>query len=372
MFGIWSLFILTWLCFEVVSWIFMRRPHRLQACKSFFFSLDREQDFYLAPAKGHPILNFLPCASMATDGVNQTGHRSIGPTYGFQGTRVYLAGDCTLFDLELSADDSIGYLLQREFSKRGHCVEVANGAFAYYSSVHSITRFMLDTLRFDCHIAILMTGINDVEAFLHTGGVLEPDYSNYYRVVPTQQPLGDLTRGLLKSFRWLPSVRLYAYSKIWRQVPANWFHWNLVRQAGKTTTEQNLLKCFELFHTRNLKKNLITFIGMCRAHGITPVLATNYFRRSDMLSPQRAFIKYGIDEVNKEIRHTSAEQRVLLLDLDQDLSRMGLEIENKWHYTLAANHKRVEIIADILETHPMTSAYFASGKRDYITSRCAQ
>jgi len=231
---------------------------------------------------------------------------------------------------------------------------------------------MLDTLRFDCHIAILMTGINDVEAFLHTGGVLEPDYSNYYRVVPTQQPLGDLTRGLLESFRWLPSVRLYAYSKIWRQVPANWFHWNLVRQAGKTTTEQNLLKCFELFHTRNLKKNLITFIGMCRAHGITPVLATNYFRRSDMLSPQRAFIKYGIDEVNKEIRHTSAEQRVLLLDLDQDLSRMGLEIENKWHYTSAANHKRVEIIADILETHPMTSAYFASGKRDYITSRCAQ
>jgi len=51
---------------------------------------------------------------------------------------------------------------------------------------------------------------------------------------------------------------------------------------------------------------------------------------------------------------------------------MGLEIENKWHYTSAANHKRVEIIADILETHPMTSAYFASGKRDYITSRCAQ
>jgi len=63
---------------------------------------------------------------------------------------------------------------------------------------------------------------------------------------------------------------------------------------------------------------------------------------------------------------------VLLLDLDQDLTRMRLEIENKWHYTSAANHKRVEIIADILETHPMTSAYFASGKRDYMTSRCAQ
>lgn len=229
--------------------------------------------------------------------------------------------------------------------------EVTNAGFVHYTSLHSLNRYLIDQQTADFDTVFLITGINDVLSFVHTGGLPGPGYSNFYRVPRRELNLGDTWPGRLPwLFGKLPSLRLYSY---WSLSPFLPEHWDLpfISLDKDYASAENLERCYKNFHTRYLRQNLQSFIALCRLHKTPLVLFTNYYQRSDMKEPVRAFYAHGIDLVNDEIRRVAAEEDILLLDMDRELPPEAGMVDNKWQYTADGNRERVRIMSRFVQTH---------------------
>lgn len=307
----------------------------------------------LRPVRFHPFLNFVPTQSPLINGINERGFRSVGPNNGFQGTRIYIAGDCTAFDAQLPAESSLGLMLEATLNKSSECqLEVINAGCSHYTSLHSLNGFMIDIQRFSFDVGIFMTGINDVLSFVHTGGNPDPDYANFYRAPKDgRDPLDSLALRYSWLFNLLPSLRLYAFSTQWSTL-TDWDRQVLILDKNYTSPA-NLEKCYANFHTRFVRANLRAYIVLCRLYGITPVLMTNYYQPEDMIEPVRQFYAHGIDRANDEIRHTAITNNVLLLDMANEFPREPGLVDNKWHFTCQGNVERVKIISDFLKYHDL-------------------
>ena len=307
----------------------------------------------MAPARSHPFVNFVPRPSISVKGVNDSGYRSRGPSEDFQGTQVYLAGDCTIFDNRfLSAEQSLGYVLEADLRRvyDGN-IEVINAGYSHYTSLHSLNRFIIDVQSYSFDVSILATGINDVLAFVHTGGSPEPDYSSFYGVPRDHSTITDTLPGRYPwLFNKLPSLRLYSLWKLRHLLPQHWIYQVIEIDPSYGSTD-NVEKCYAGFHTRYLKSTLRAFISLCRLNGVSPVLMTNYYDREAMNGPVRGFYAYGIDQMNEEIRRTAREDDVLLLDMAKEFPNDPEMIDDKWGFTATGTAERSRIITEFMRSH---------------------
>ena len=361
----WALLItgiaLAWSIIEVIAWYVIRKKNMRKERNILFEGAMGQHGGGIWPVRSHPFLNFVPSPSLMVDGVNEQGFRSFGPKEGFQGTRLYLAGDCTAFDGHLPAESSMVRLIEETLDKSSpKQVEVINAGFAHYTSLHSLNRFMIDVQRFKFDVGIFAAGINDVLTFVHSGGEPDPDYATFYQ--PPKDGRG-MPNPLASRHPWLfsrlPCLRLYTYSTLWHTIK-QWDRQILLLDSNYTSPD-NLEKCYANFHTKYIKANLRAFIAVCALHNVLPVLMTNYYESGDMNEPARKFYAYGIDEANEEIRRTASEDGVLLLDMAKEFPREAGLVENKWAFTPQGNIERARIVTEFLGRHNLltTSAELA-------------
>lgn len=344
-----------WISLELISLSVTKRGQIGRNYRLLRTAVDENWTDDLLPVQFHPLLNFIPKPSPILDGINGDGFRSVGPRDDFQGTRVYLAGDCTAIDAQLPAKESLGYMLEDQLvGQYGEGVEVVNAGCGHYTSIHSLNRFMIDVQSFDIDTGIFVTGINDVLAFVHTDGAPAPDYSNFYTAPNDADgvtgPLPSRHPWLIKT---LPSLRLLSVWASRDQMPDTWDR-HVIRIDRNYTSAENIKTCYAKFHTRYVRANVQIFIALCRMRDVRPVLMTNYYDPKDMHEPVRAFYAHGIDLVNEEIRRLAAEENVPLLDMAKDLAAGEGLVENKWHFTAKGNRERVRIIAGYFETHGLS------------------
>ena len=314
------------------------------------------QGGHLWPVRSHPFLHIIPTQSVMVDGVNEQGFRSLGPRDGFQGTRIYLAGDCTIYDGHLPAESSMGRLLEGNLNNSSqNQVEVINAGLAHYTSLHSLNRFMIDVQRFKVDVGIFVAGINDALTFVHTGGKPDPDYANFYQAPKDGR---DMPNPIASRHPWLfsrlPSLRLYTYATLWPAVKG-WDRQVILIDENYTSPD-TVEKCYANFHTRYIRANLRAFIAICGLYDIPPVLMTNYYESGHMAEPVRKFYAYGIDEANEEMRRTASENGVLLLDMARVFPRVTGLVENKWAFTPQGNIERARIITEFLRQHNLLAA----------------
>ena len=350
--------LLYWFFLEIFSLTMTRNPGAVRRNYEVLrLAVDDNWKGDLLPIRSHPFANFVPKPSPILDGINEKGFRSVGPRDEFSGVRIYLAGDCTAVDSHLSSAESLGNMLENELVKeRGDGVEVVNAGFDHYTSIHSLSRFIIDVQSFGIDIGLFATGINDVLSFVHTNGVPTPDYSNFY-VVPTEAD--GITGPMPVRHPWLintlPSLRLISSWASRDRMPERWDR-HVVNLDRDYTSVENLENCYAGFHTRYIRANLQAFVALCRLHGARPIFMTIYYNPEDMRGPVRAFYAHGIDRANEEIRRVAMEDEVLLLDMAKEFPTGRGLVDNKWHFTAIGNQKRVRLITEFLKKEALPLA----------------
>ncbi len=263
-------------------------------------------------------------------------------------TLVFLGGsttECVLVEEDLRFPALAGELLAR---KSGLKVNAFNGGKSGNNSLHSINVLLNKVIPLDPQVVVMMHNINDLVVLL-----LERSYWNAH---PRRSPvftvrnarMSDLVRAKLDA--WIPHTMrtIAAFSSGGPAVRGREDEFAHKRGRSIPVDRDAMLREFEM--------NLNTFIALCRARRITPVLMTQAHRMTDdpdafiagLMEPMER--DYGIasnafkalyDAFNDRIRAVGRKQGVLVIDLDRRIPKTG------------------EYLYDLVHFHDKGSAYAA-------------
>jgi lysophospholipase L1-like esterase len=238
-----------------------------------------------------------------------------------------------------------GHLLEE---KTGLKVNSYNAAKSGNDSLHSLNVLLNKVVNLKPDIVIMMHNINDLTVLLY-----EKTYWNQH---PTRSPLVEKKPGwktvgknLQETFHLardlvIPNI----YSEIYR----------LVHVEGKFKNDEfkqvrgQKIEVNQDYLVREFTLNLQTFINICRARGITPVLMTMPSRLKDAPDPLIARLMKGLevqqgltyrefkgafDRFNRTIIEVGAKNQVLVVDLAQQVPQEKEYMSDVAHYTPAGS-----------------------------------
>ncbi len=269
-------------------------------------------------------------------------------------------------------DDSLRFpsLVGKKFQQSGYSVNTFNAGVAGNHSLHSLNTLTNKILHHDFQVAVLMHGINDLVHLSYNGSFTNDEKTPTRRTIETvAKPAFDdidfyffsnkgVLKRLEKSFQVLfprlhyelLSVKVKASSQ---QQPLE-FGWEKLQPVGEA-------------HFGEYRDNIRSFVALCRANQITPVLMTQFNRvleKEFLENP--AFQPYTVkleasgtsvtafcasyQRLNRIVREVAAEEGVLLIDLEAAVPK-----SKEWLYDMVHLHgegsKRVaEIIFRKMET----------------------
>ncbi|MGP8049131.1 MAG: SGNH/GDSL hydrolase family protein [Desulfobaccales bacterium] len=271
-------------------------------------------------------------------------------------TLVFLGGSTTedIYDDENNRFPYLaGHLLEESTQLR---VNSYNAAKSGNDSLHSLDVLLNKVVPLKPDIVAMMHNINDLSILL-----LEKSYwnKNPYRSPlieekPDWRTVGKNLQETFQLARDLVVPNLYAA-----------LH-RLLHAEGKSKADEfqqvrgQKIEVNQDFLVREFARNLQTFINICRARGITPVLLTMPSRLKDDPDPlirrlmQRLEDQNGIsyrdfkgafDRFNQEIRGVAAQNRVLLVDLAREIPPEKEYMSDVVHFNPAGSRLVAQKIA---------------------------
>jgi lysophospholipase L1-like esterase len=259
-----------------------------------------------------------------------------------------------------------GHLLEE---KSGLKVNSYNAAKSGNDSLHSLNVLLNKVVPLHPDIVVMMHNINDLAVLLYekTYWNQHPTRGNLVIKKPCWKTVG---KNLEETFRLardlvIPNI----YSEIYQLVHVEGkFKKDEFKQVRGRKIE---VHPNQMAHEFTL--NLQTFINICRARSITPVLMTMPTRLKDhpdaliarlmkQLEVQQGItyqqFKGAVDRFNQTIREVGAKNQVLVIDLAQEIPQENKFMSDVAHYTPAGSRLVAQKIAAALK--PLVDS---SGKR---------
>jgi hypothetical protein len=258
-------------------------------------------------------------------------------------TIVFLGGsttECIYVDEANRFPYLVGHLLERQTHLK---VNSYNAARSGNNSLHSLNILLNKVVNLKPDIVVMMHNINDLAILMYekTYWNTNPSRSPIQERLPTFKRVGQdlrqdfyLVRGLTFPNLSRELKKIFAFAG---KSKGDEFHG--VR-GQKIAIDQKLL-------VREFSLNLLTFINLCRARGITPVLMTQASRLTDHPDPliqklmgnleagqgiTYAEFKGAFDRLNRTIRDVGAKNQVLVIDLAGEIPPVKENICDVAHF----------------------------------------
>jgi lysophospholipase L1-like esterase len=271
-------------------------------------------------------------------------------------TLVFLGGSTTedIYDDENNRFPYlVGHLLEESTGLR---VNSYNAAKSGNDSLHSLDVLLNKVVPLKPDLVAMMHNINDLSILLFEKSYWNrnPSRSPLIEKKPDWRTVGKNLQETFQLARDLVVPNLYAA-----------LH-RLLHAEGKSQADEfqqvrgQKIEVNQDYLVREFTLNLQTFINICRARGITPVLLTMPSRLKDDPDPlirrlmQRLEEQNGItyrdfkgafDRFNQTIREVAAQNRVLLIDLAQEIPQEKEYMSDVAHYTPAGSRLVAQKIA---------------------------
>lgn len=271
-------------------------------------------------------------------------------------TLVFLGGSTTecIYDDENNRFPYLaGHLLEESTGLR---VNSYNAAKSGNDSLHSLDVLLNKVVPLKPDLVAMMHNINDLSILLFEKSYWNrnPSRSPLIEKKPDWRTVGKNLQETFQLARDLVVPNLYAA-----------LH-RLLHAAGKSQADEfqqvrgQKIEVNQDFLVREFALNLQTFINICRARGITPVLLTMPSRLQDDPDPlirrlmQRLEEQNGItyrdfkgafDRFNQAIREVAAQNRVLLVDLAQEIPQEKEYMSDVVHFNPAGSRLAAQKIA---------------------------
>ncbi len=284
-------------------------------------------------------------------------------------TLVFLGGSTTecLYNPE---NNRFPYLVGRLLEERtGLKVNSYNGARSGNDSLHSLDILLNKVVNLQPDLVVMMHNINDLGVLLYEHGYWKQN-SPRGPLLEQKPDWATVGQELRESF-WLARDLLIPHLYgAWHRL------WQNLRGAQQDEFQQLRGQKIEVdqdFMVREFTLNLKTFIAVCRARGITPVLLTMPSRMKDNPDPliRRQFqrleeqnsityreYKGAFDRFNQTIREVAAANEVPLVDLAQEIPPEKEYMSDVVHFTAAGS----EMVAQKI-TAGLTPVVASLGKR---------
>jgi hypothetical protein len=258
-------------------------------------------------------------------------------------TLAFLGGsttECTYVDEDQRFPYLVGRLLERDTHLK---VNSYNAGRSGNNSLHSLNILLNKVVNLKPDIAVMMHNVNDLAILMYekTYWNTNPSRSPIQERLPAFKTVGQEMRQTFYLVRDLtfPNLsrelkKIFAFTG---KTKGDEFHG--VR-GRKITIDQALL-------VREFSLNLQTFINICRARGITPVLMTQPSRLTENPDPlikklmgnleagqgitYTAF-KDAFDRLNQTIRDVGAKNQVLVIDLAREIPPVKENICDVAHF----------------------------------------
>src|SRR5208337_503889 len=271
-------------------------------------------------------------------------------------TLVFLGGSTTedIYDDENNRFPYlVGHLLEESTGLR---VNSYNAAKSGNDSLHSLDVLLNKVVPLKPDLVAMMHNINDLSILLFEKSYWNrnPSRSPLIEKKPDWRTVGKNLQETFQLARDLVVPNLYATLQ------------RLLHAEGKSQADEfqqvrgQKIEVNQDYLVREFTLNLQTFINICRARGITPVLLTMPSRLKDDPDPliprlmQRLEKQNGItyrdfkgafDRFNQVIREVAAQNRVLLVDLAQEIPQEKEYMSDVAHYTPAGSRLVAQKIA---------------------------
>jgi lysophospholipase L1-like esterase len=258
-------------------------------------------------------------------------------------TIAFLGGsttECTYVDENLRFPYLAGRLLEQQTHLK---VNAYNAGRSGNNSLHSINILMNKVVDLKPDIVLMMHNINDLAILMY-----EKSYwnSNPFRspIIEQKPNFKTVGRDLEQTFHLVRDLTFPNLARVIKGIfhsgaKTNGDEFKNVR-GKKIAIDQDLL-------VREFTLNLQTFINICRARGITPVLMTQASRLTDHPDPLIKKIMHNLevsqgityeefkgafDRLNQTIRDVGAKNAVLVIDLAQEIPPVKANISDVAHF----------------------------------------
>jgi hypothetical protein len=258
-------------------------------------------------------------------------------------TIAFLGGsttECTFVDENLRFPYLAGRLLEQQTHLK---VNAYNAGRSGNNSLHSINILMNKVVDLKPDIVLMMHNINDLAILMY-----EKSYwnSNPFRspIIEQKPNFKTVGRDLEQTFHLVRDLTFPNLARVIKDIfhsgaKTNGDEFKNVR-GKKIAIDQDLL-------VREFTLNLQTFINICRARGITPVLMTQASRLNDHPDPLIKKMMHGLeisqgiaykdfkgafDRLNQTIREVGAKNGVLVIDLAKEIPSVKENICDVAHF----------------------------------------
>jgi lysophospholipase L1-like esterase len=258
-------------------------------------------------------------------------------------TIAFLGGsttECTYVDEDNRFPYLVGRLLERQTQLK---VNSYNAGRSGNNTLHCLNILLNKVVNLKPDIVVLMENINDLAILMYE--------KTYWNTNPSRSPIQE---------------RLPNFTTVGQELRQTFY---LVRDLAVPNLSRELKKIFPGFHkskgdefkgargknilidqdflVREYSLNLQTFINLCRARGITPVLMTQASRLTESPDPliqksmdqleasqgiTYAAFKGAFDRLNQTIRDLGAKNQVLVIDLAQEIPPVKENICDVAHF----------------------------------------
>jgi hypothetical protein len=231
-----------------------------------------------------------------------------------------------------------------------------NGGVSGSHTMHLIEALLVKGLPMRPQVAVLSENSNDLATQLHLGGywTRQTGRALLFDARPQGEAERVTGRVLLRTFRDAVALHTYARVRSLLAPPADLGldEFAEVRGRAQPFNRDDAV--------RSYSASLRTFVAICRAWRIQPVLMTQANRFTDHPDPvvrmpamdlglDYPAFKGHYDAFNDEIRHVSTEQRVLLIDLAREIPPEATYLYDAVHYNGAGSRLAAAAVARALQ-----------------------
>ncbi len=268
-------------------------------------------------------------------------------------------------------DDSLRFpsLVGKKFQRTGLSVNTFNAGTAGNHSLHSLNILTNKILHRHFDVAVLMHGINDLVHLSYNGSFLEDGKT------PTRRNLVTVANP------HFDELDLYYFRKkgVWMRLEKSFqmlfprLHYELLAIKVKATSPQQPLEFgWEKLQPigdaqfEEYRNNLRSFVALCRANGIRPVLMTQFnrvleteFQHNPTFQPYTKKLRASgtsvaafcesYKKMNSIVREVAAGEGVLLIDLDVAVPKSKVCLYDMVHLHGVGSRLVAEIVFGELE-----------------------
>jgi hypothetical protein len=293
-----------------------------------------------------------------------------GETHDTPDHSVVFLGESTLEDRYLDEERRAATVAKYRMEElTGKRVNVGNAAVSGVHSIHSLLMMLVKVIPTRPSAIVMLHNTNDLKQLMYFGSYWSTyGRHTFLRDVPLAMPQGvrryqprRLIAGIMRRLKRLLrhlSVQSAIAAEATKKQKAEWWEY-AVPAHGFQQTDFAVL-------SREYARSLESFVCLCRAWGITPVLATQPNRifgdepvDDTVRTQMRPLFELGIDYkryadfyqgFNLTVREVAVRLDAALIDLDQAVPKESQFIWDSVHLTRAGAERSGVAMAEILST----------------------